>query len=68
MPEFDREHDPDLSEGLKTMENLVAVLSPPPKCGWCGKELKGSAKVDLRFDEDGFCDSICRSDYRESCA
>ena len=68
MSAFDQTHDPDLSKGLALMQKVAAVFSPPARCGWCGAELTGSAVVDLRSDDDGFCDEICRMDERESYA
>ncbi len=62
----------DLAEGLKTMENLVALFSPPT-CANCGRTLVGKprtlgqpvANIFTGDDEDDLCDAICRRDYRE---
>ena len=68
MP-YSLKDDPDLSKGRAMMENLLALLSPPPTCAQCGAELPGSGAhrgpiMDRATGED-FCDAVCRADYRE---
>jgi len=71
MSEFDKEHDPDLSQGLAVMESLVKVFTPS-RCANCGREIhrlslpmgQPVANVFTGEDED-FCDAVCRRDYEE---